>query len=130
MGRRARLIVPGLPVHVVHRGNNRLTCFQQEGDYLVYRALLLQGSRQFKCAVHAYCLMGNHMHALLTPPDASGLAGFMHGTAQRYAYYYNRRYDRTGTLWEGRFRSSIVDSSEYLLACYRYIELNPVWRAA
>jgi putative transposase len=70
--------------------------------------------------------MGNHVHVLLTPSAAASLAAFMHGAAQRYAYYYNQNYQRTGTLWEGRFRSSLVDSSEYLLACCRYIELNPV----
>lgn len=126
MGRRARLIVPCIPVHIVHRGNNRATCFQDERDYLVYRALLLDGVRRSHCVVHAYCLMGNHVHVLATPPAANSLALFMHGTAQRYASYYNRKYQRTGTVWEGRFRSCLVDSSEYLLACYRYIELNPV----
>lgn len=126
MPRQPRLILPDLPVHIIHRGNNRLDCFHEDQDHLVYLSLLIQASRKAMCAVHAYCLMSNHIHLLLTAPTPEGCAAFMHGVAHRYAYYYNRKYERTGTLWEGRFRSSVVESSEYVLACYRYIELNPV----
>jgi putative transposase len=126
MPRQSRLILPDVPIHAVHRGNNRMNCFHEEPDYLVYLALLVQGSRKSGCAVHAYCVMTNHVHVLFTPPTSAACGAFMHGVAQRYAYYYNRRYQRTGTLWEGRFRSCIVASSDYVLACYRYIELNPV----
>jgi putative transposase len=125
MPRQPRLILSDLPIHVIQRGNNRLTCFQGETDYLVV-ALLLHGSRKFACAMHAYCLMSNHVHLLMTPSTPEGCGAFMHAVSQRYAHYYNRRYQRTGTLWEGRFRSCVVESSRYLLACYRYIELNPV----
>lgn len=126
MPRRSRLVVPDVPLHIVHRGNNRLPCFRQEGDYLVYLALLQAASQKHGCAVHAYCLMTNHVHLLVTPGSADACGRMMHGVAQRYAYYFNSSGGRTGTLWEGRFRSCIVESAGYVLACYRYIELNPV----
>lgn len=119
-------MVPDLPLHIVHRGNNRLPCFRKEGDYLVYLALLKQASEKFACSVHAYCLMGNHVHLLVTPGDTSSCGAMMHGVAQRYAHYFNSSTERTGTLWEGRYRSCVVESARYVLACYRYIELNPV----
>jgi putative transposase len=78
------------------------------------------------CAVHAYCLMTNHIHLLVTPSNGDGCARLMRNLGQRYVQYFNRRYSRSGTLWEGRFRSCLVDSESYVLACYRYIELNPV----
>lgn len=126
MPRQPRLVLPDTALHIVHRGNNRSACFQDDGDFLVYRALLLEGSKKSRCAIHAYCLMGNHIHLLLTPASPNECAAFMHGVAQRYAHYYNRTHRRTGTLWEGRFRSCVVATAEYVLACYRYIELNPV----
>lgn len=126
MPRQPRLIVPDLAVHIVQRGNNRMTCFGQEGDYLVYLALLRQASVNFGCAIHAYCLMSNHIHLLLTPTKPDACTALMHALAQQYAQYFNRTHQRTGTLWEGRFRSCIVESARYVLACHRYIELNPV----
>jgi putative transposase len=126
MPRQARLVVPDLPVHIVHRGINRQCCFGRDGDYLVYLALLQAASRKFGCQVHAYCLMTNHVHVLATPGSAQACGAMMHGVAQRYAHYFNKRTARTGPLWEGRFRSCIVESARYVLACYRYIELNPV----
>jgi len=118
--------VPDLPVHIVHRAINRQFCFSRDGDYLVYLALLQTASRKFGCQVHAYCLMSNHVHILATPGNPEACGAMMHGVAQRYAHYFNKRAARTGPLWEGRFRSCIVESCRYLLACYRYIELNPV----
>jgi putative transposase len=126
MPRQARLVVPDFPMHIVHRGINRQPCFLRDGDYLVYLALLHAASRKFGCTVHAYCLMTNHVHLLVTPGSSRACGGMMHATAQRYARYFNVGAARSGPLWEGRFRSCIVESARYVLACYRYIELNPV----
>jgi putative transposase len=126
MPRQSRLVLPELPLHIVQRGNNRMRCFNDEADYLVYLALLRDATKRYRFPLHAYCLMGNHVHFLLTPVIARDCAAFMHRVSQRYAYYYNQKYARTGTLWEGRFRSCIVESSRYVLECHRYIELNPV----
>jgi putative transposase len=126
MPRQPRLVLPDLPVHIVHRGNNRTACFADQNDYLVYLSLMREAAKKSGCVVHAYCLMGNHVHVLLTPTAAHSCALFMHRVAQRYAHYFNRRLNRTGTLWEGRFRSCVVESGSYVVACNRYIELNPV----
>jgi putative transposase len=126
MPRHARLIVPGLPMHVVHRALNRQRCFRSDNDYLLYLTLVRHSARKFGCSVHAYCLMTNHVHLLVTPSSEGSCAGMMHGIAQRYAHYFNASGQRSGTLWEGRFRSCLVESDRYVLACYRYIELNPV----
>jgi REP element-mobilizing transposase RayT len=123
MPRQPRLVVPDLPVHIVHRGNNRMACFADRNDYLVYLSLMREAAKRFACVVHAYCLMGNHVHVLLTPAAAHSCALFMHRVAQRYAHYFNRRLNRTGTLWEGRFRSCVVESGSYVIACNRYIHM-------
>ena len=129
MPRQARLVLPDVAMHVVQRGHNRQACFKQETDYLVYLTLLHGLSTKRGCAVHAYCLMTNHVHLLLTPRDPQACATLMRDLGQGFVQYVNRRYRRSGTLWEGRFRSCLVDSPQYVLACHRYIELNPV-RAA
>jgi len=103
-----------------------MACFAEQNDYLVYASLMRESAEKFGCVVHAYCLMGNHVHVLLTPAAAPSCALFMHRVAQRYAHYFNRRLNRTGTLWEGRFRSCVVESGSYVIACNRYVELNPV----
>jgi len=126
MPRQPRLIIPDVAVHIVQRGNNRAVCFRADADFQVYLAELRRRSAKFACEVHAYCLMGNHVHLLVTPSRADGCAGMMKELSQAYAWYFNQRYERTGTLWEGRFRSCIAESRRYVLACYRYIELNPV----
>ena len=126
MPRQPSLMIPDVAVHIVQRGNNRTTCFRADGDFQVYLSELKRRSAKFDCAVHAYCLMGNHVHLLLTPSRPDGCAGMMKELSQAYAWYFNQRYERTGTLWEGRFRSCIAESARYVLACYRYIELNPV----
>ena len=126
MPRRARLRVAGLPLHLIQRGNNRSVCFYADEDYSLYLHYLEELSRKFRCAVHAYVLMTNHVHLLLTPSRKDGPSLLMKHLGQRYVQYVNRTYRRSGTLWEGRFRSSIVQEQGYLLRCYRYIELNPL----
>ena len=126
MPRGPRLIVPGIALHIVQRGHDRRDCFRQETDYLVYLANLRDLSARMQCALHAYCLMTNHIHLLLTPSDLAGCARLMRNLGQRYVQYFNRRYERSGTLWEGRYHSCLVDSAPYVIACHRYIERNPV----
>ena len=126
MARHPRLVVPGVAMHVTHRGNNRQDVFFQDNDRLVYLAILRDLSRLRQCSLHAYCLMTNHIHLLLTPGDEIAPSLMMRDLARCYASYFNPRYARTGQLWEGRFRSCLVDSAAYVIGCYRYIELNPV----
>jgi putative transposase len=126
MPRRARLRVAGLPLHLIQRGNNHSACFYADEDYALYLCHLEELSRKFDCAIHAYVLMTNHVHLLLTPACKDGPSLMMKHLGQRYVQYVNKTYRRSGTLWEGRFRSSIVQEQGYLLRCYRYIELNPV----
>ena len=126
MARQQRLIVPTVPVHIIQRGNDRMSCFRDEADHLVYLALLGQLVAKHECVIHAYCLMTNHVHLLVTPSVPEACTALMHGLSSRYAHYFNRKHRRTGTLWDGRFRSCLVQSADYVLACYRYIELNPV----
>jgi len=129
MPRRARLCLPGIPWHIIQRGNNRSVCFNAEEDYYFYIYHLAELAAPFGCAIHAYVLMTNHVHLLLTPEKANSVALLMKNLGQRYVQYVNRVYRRSGTLWEGRFRSCLTQTDDYVLACYRYIELNPV-RAA
>ncbi len=126
MPRRARLSLPGIPWHIIQRGNNRSACFFAEDDYRFYLEPLGELSKEFGAAVHAYVLMTNHVHLLLTPVRADSTARIMKHLGQRYVQYVNRSYKRSGTLWEGRFRSCLTQSEDDVLACYRYIELNPV----
>jgi putative transposase len=129
MTRIARNFLPDFPVHVVHRGNNRQRIFTCEGDILLFRRYLEEGAANLRISVHSYVFMTNHVHLLLTSPTAPGISKLVQCVARRYVGYFNSRYARTGTLWEGRFHSSIIGSDAYLLACHRYIENNPV-RAA
>lgn len=126
MARQPRLIVPEVAMHIVQRGVDRTDCFRDDTDRLVHLTLLREWAATTRCALHAFCLMTNHVHLLVTPADLDGPARLMSRLGQRYVPYFNRRYGRTGTLWEGRFKSCLVDSAEHVLACYRYIELNPV----
>ena len=126
MPRRARLAIANVAWHIIQRGNNRSVCFFSEQDYLYYLHQLAQLSIEHGCAVHAYCLMTNHIHILLTPEEATGPSLMMKRLGQRYAQYINRNYQRSGTLWEGRFKSCLAQNERYALHCYRYIELNPV----
>jgi putative transposase len=126
MPRQARLVLPGVALHVVQRGHNRDACFWHDTDRVLYLSLLQDMSKQKACALHAYVLMTNHVHLLLTPSDADSCARLMRNLGQQYVQYVNRRYQRSGTLWDGRYRSCLVDSTEYVIACHRYIERNPV----
>jgi putative transposase len=126
MPRQPRARVTGYPIHIIQRGNDRKACFFADEDHRFFLDELGRLAKRFKCALHAYVLMTNHFHLLLTPEIPDGPSLLMKFLGQRYVQYVNKTYKRTGTLWEGRFRSSIVQSQHYLLGCYRYIELNPV----
>jgi len=126
MARHPRLALPGVPLHVIQRGNNRAQCFFEDGDYELYLDCLRRASLRFGCKVHAYVLMTNHVHLLVTPCEVHAVSRLMQWIGRRYVRTFNERHERSGTLWEGRFRSSLVDSEHYFLACQRYIELNPV----
>lgn len=126
MPRRARMYLSGMPYHVVQRGNNREACFLEAENYQYYLELWQQLSRRYGVDVHAYCLMTNHIHFLVTPKSKESVSNTMKVVGSRYAQYINLKYKRTGTLWEGRHRSSLIQTENYLLSCYRYIELNPV----
>lgn len=126
MARRPRLELPGVALHVIQRGNNRGLCFRVDGDRQLYLRLLSDAAAQHQCAIHAYVLMPNHVHLLVTPESVGGVAGMMQDVGRRYVRLFNNSHRRTGTLWEGRYKSNLVDSETYLLTCHRYIELNPV----
>ena len=126
MARSPRQFVPGYPSHVTHRGNNRQRIFHCEGDYRFFWRCIKEAADELEVAVNAYVFMSNHMHLLLTPVESSAISRAMHSASRRYAGYFNNRYGRTGTLWEGRFHASLVTTDHYLLACHRYIDLNPV----
>lgn len=121
--------LPGVPQHVVQRGNNRLPCFLDDGDRRRYLQLLRDALPREGCLLHAYVLMDNHVHLLLTPSAADSVARLMQRLGRNYVGLFNARHGRTGTLWEGRYKACLVDSEDYVLRCCRYIELNPV-RAA
>ena len=118
-----------MPVHVIQRGHNRNACFFSHADYLIYRNWLGEALHKTGCLLHAYVLMGNHVHLLLTPPAEDSVAQLAISLGRRYVQYINKHYDRIGTLWQGRYKSSLVTTDDYFLSCQRYIELNPV-RAA
>jgi putative transposase len=126
MPRRSRLRLAGIPFHVIQRGNNHSACFYAAQDYRCYLDDLREQTQRHRVALHAYVLMTNHVHLLMTPSEADGISQVMKFLGQRYVQYVNRTHRRCGTLWEGRFRSCLVDSEEYLLICHRYIEANPV----
>lgn len=126
MARRPRVLLPDIPLHIIQRGNNRSACFYSDEDYIFYIETLAVLAELYGCKVHALCLMTNYVHLLLTPTCCAGAGLLMKGLGQRYVQYVNRTCQRTGTLWEGRFRSCLVQQDNYVLACYRYIEMNPV----
>lgn len=126
MARYRRLDMEGVPQHVVARGNNRSSCFFRDMDRYVYLDYLSKAATKCECEIHAYVLMNNHVHLLTTGLERGGVSRMMHRVGTRYARYINKWKGRTGTLFEGRFRSNLVDSTSYLFNCMRYIEANPV----
>jgi len=126
MTRRRRHLIADCPVHVIHRGNNRQRIFHCDADYLLFTRCLLEGSLLYRVDIHAYVLMTNHVHLLMTPQETGAISSMIQSVARRYVGYYNERYTRTGTLWEGRFHSSAVTTDRYFLTCHRYIDMNPV----
>lgn len=126
MARLPRYGLPGQPQHVIQRGNNRSALFATDTDYQFFRDCLVDACSRHACNVHAYVFMTNHVHLLMTPGAEDCIAKVMQSLGRRYVQYFNYTYQRTGTLWEGRYRATPVDTDHYLLTCYRYIELNPV----
>jgi len=126
MPRKPRFNLADVPLHVIQRGNNRSACFFADKDYQFYFQCLKESAKKFGVDVHAYVLMTNHVHLLLTPHAPGAVSRFMQAVGRRYVQYINFQYQRSGTLWEGRYKASLVDTDPYLLTCYRYIELNPV----
>ncbi len=126
MARLPRFHSADLPQHVIQRGNNRMLIYRERDDYDMCRNLLRQALEQHDCALHAYVFMSNHLHLLVSSREPTGISRAMQSLGRRYVRHFNDRYTRTGTLWEGRFRATVVQTQRYLLACARYIEENPV----
>ena len=126
MPRRPRLNLASVPLHIIQRGNNRQVCFSCDEDSSAYLRWLAEYAKKFGMDIHAYVLMTNHVHLLATPQRENSLSKTLQAVGRQYVRYFNHSYRRSGTLWEGRYKSSLVQSERYLLECYRYIELNPV----
>lgn len=126
MARLPRFVIPDQPQHVIVRGNNRSEIFCADADYQFYLEKLQLACDKHDCKLHAYVLMTNHVHLLITPHAEDGLGKVMQMLGRYYVQYFNYTYQRTGTLWEGRYKATLIDSEAYLLTCMRYIELNPV----
>ncbi len=126
MARLPRIGLPGIPHHIIQRGNNRQACFASDEDFAAYVYWLEKYARKFRVEIHAWVLMTNHVHLLATPETEGSISRLMQTLGRFYVRYFNYTYKRTGTLWEGRFKSCVVDADNYLLICQRYIELNPV----
>ena len=126
MARKPRLSIPFIPQHIIQRGNNRQPCFFDQQDFKVYLDKLEEYTKKYLVSVHAFVLMTNHVHLLLSPSERDGISKVMQSLGRYYVRYFNHTYQRTGTLWEGRYKSSLIDSDIYFLTVSRYIELNPV----
>jgi len=126
MARKPRICPAGYTQHIVQRGHNRAICFAGEADYAAYAYWLSEGAKKYGIAVHAWVLMTNHTHLLVTPSEHNTVSLMMQYLGRHYVRRFNYVYKRSGTLWEGRYKSSLVDNDQYVLACYRYIERNPV----
>lgn len=126
MPRKPRFFLPDVPVHVVQRGHSREPVFFEDDDYSAYLHWLQQGAERYGVIIHAYVLMTNHIHILASPHDKDGITRMMQYVGRHYVPYINHTYGTSGSLWEGRYKASLIDDDEYLLTCMRYIELNPV----
>jgi len=126
MARLPRICLPGIPQHVIQRGNNRQACFASNEDFAAYAHWLAEYAAKYQVCIHAWVFMTNHVHLLVTPKTPDGVSKLMQTLGRHYVRYFNYTYRRTGTLWEGRFKSCVVSVEEYFLQCQRYIEMNPV----
>ncbi len=126
MARLQRISPVGVPIHLIQRGNNRQICFAAVEDYCAYVGWLKEYSVKYSVAIHAWILMTNHVHLLCTPQQEGAISQMMQSLGRRYVQYFNHQYRLSGTLWEGRYKSCLVEAEKYLLELYRYIELNPV----
>lgn len=126
MARLPRFDIPDFTQHVIQRGNNREPVFVQDTDYQFYLEKLGNACRRYGCELHAYVLMTNHTHLLISPREQGAIGKVMQSLGRYYVQYFNDCYQRTGTLWEGRYKATLIDDKQYLLTCMRYIELNPV----
>ena len=126
MPRKPRFFLPGVPVHIVQRGHSREPVFFENSDYGAYLEWVAEAAERYECAIHAYVLMTNHIHLLVSPERAESVSRLMQYVGRRYVPYVNATYGTSGTIWEGRFKASLIQDEQYLLTCMRYIELNPV----
>jgi len=126
MARLARITPSEIPIHVIQRGNNHQIVFAQEADFKAYLNWLKDYSNKYHVKIHAWCLMTNHVHLLCTGKTEDGISKMMQSIGRQYVRYFNQKYKRTGTLWDGRYKSCLVEAESYLFGLYRYIELNPV----
>jgi len=127
MARKPRLFITNIPCHVVQRGNNKIPIFLKNEDYLFFLKVLQEAKTKHPCIIYSYCLMPNHFHLLIEPRNESNNVSLLIKLlGAKYVHYVNRKYKRSGTLWEGRFKSSLIDRELYFLSCIRYIEMNPV----
>ena len=126
MPRKPRFFIPGIPVHIVQRGHSREPVFFDDADYAAYLSWLQEGAERYHCKIHAYALMTNHVHILATPSETDSVTRMMQYVGRRYVPYVNHTYGSSGSIWEGRYKASLVQEEGYLLTCMRYIELNPV----
>lgn len=126
MPRKPRFYLPGIAAHIVQRGNCKQAVIYDQPDYQVYLSRLAEGAEKYGCAIHAYVLMTNHVHILMTPDSQTSISRTIQHVGRHYVTYINRTYGKSGTLWEGRHKGNNIDSQHYLLACMRYIEMNPV----
>lgn len=126
MPRKPRFFLPDIPVHIIQRGHSREPVFFEDSDYRAYLDWMGEAARRYDCAIHAYVLMTNHIHILATPKDKQGISRLMQYIGRRYVPYMNHAYGTSGTIWEGRYKASLINDEQYLFTCMRYIELNPV----
>ncbi len=126
MSRLPRYVLPGYPQHVIQRGNNRMPIFLGKQDYELFWQFMVKACQRYLCRVHAYVFMTNHVHFIMTPVNENSISKVMQSVGTRYAQYFNARQSRTGAMWEGRYKATLIETDNYLWTCCRYIELNPV----